>query len=138
VRKERVSEGAYREEGRLEVLRKDSLWEERLAQVWVGRKMEVLHLELMEPDSAARQFVRSVTVVRSAEEGRGRVSSSLLSGAEVSALAETGAEAWQEERSLVKTKRGALFWGVWAAVALAGVWVLNPRRSHRRSHPPAP
>jgi hypothetical protein len=127
VRKE--SQSTYREAGRVEVLRGDSLWLERMEHLWATRKMELRHIEFMEPDSAERQFVRSVTVVHSEEEAGGEASSSLTAGTEVRARAEMEAEASEEDRFEAGTKKGGLLRGILAAVCLSGLWLFLMKRN---------
>ncbi|MDR1556205.1 MAG: hypothetical protein LBS88_04135 [Tannerellaceae bacterium] len=121
----RQEQSQYRETERMEMLRTDSLQVRRLAREWSGRKMEVQHIEFMEPDSVGRQFMQSVTLFTSAEEARGEVSSALASKTEAEAGAEREAEATQHKRREAGTKKGSLLWGVVAGIfCLAGLYVL--------------
>jgi hypothetical protein len=120
-----------REAGRMEVLRGDSLWMEQLERWGAKRKVEMWRMEFMKPDSADRQFVHSVTVVSSEEEACGEASSSLSAETETQACAEMEAEASHEEQSVAETRRGALFWGVWAVGLMVVLVCIVKVRAYR-------
>jgi hypothetical protein len=92
-----------------------------MEHLWAKRKVEVRYIEFTEPDSAKRQFVRSVRMVHSEEEAGGEASSSLRARTEIQVEADVEAEASQTETFKSETKRGALFWAVWVAVCLVAI-----------------